>query len=170
MSENELTVADEPSVLQRAWWRLRAMFRRRRPSALVTHAERELRLAGLFSEDSDYGGMMGDAVLAMIRQFSKEGHSGFSAGMAVSLFEKLARYQPLTPLTGEDWEWMQVDDDTWQNTRCSHVFKTTERGAYDIDGRVFREPDGACYTGSDSVVPVTFPYTPTREYVDVEAQ
>ena len=32
---------------------------------LTDFAERELRLAGLFSKDSDYEGMLGDAVLAL---------------------------------------------------------------------------------------------------------
>jgi hypothetical protein len=57
----------------------------------------------------------------------------------------------------------------WQNNRCCHVFKDNAGNAYDIDGKIFREPDGACYTSRDSRVPVTFPYTPVREYVDVEA-
>lgn len=161
-------------------------------SNLTNYAENELRRAGWFDEDSMYGGMIGPAVVEMIKQFSEEGHSGMSASIAISLFEKLARFQPLTPLTGEDDEWTLVhdnfeafaitepDDETreiidainepkrerlWQNKRCSHVFKD-ENGAYDSQGRVFREPSGACFTSRDSRVPVTFPYTPTVEYVD----
>jgi hypothetical protein len=87
--------------------------------------------------------------------------------MAISLFEKVARFEPLTPLTGDDDEWMEVGDGMFQNIRCSHVFKNKD-GAYDIDGRIFREPNGSCYTNGKSRVPVTFPYTPSREYVDVE--
>lgn len=56
---------------------------------------------------------------------------------------------------------------THQNKRCSHVFKDKDGNAYDIDGKVFREPDGCCFTSKDSFVPVTFPYTPKTEYVDV---
>ena len=41
---------------------------------------------------------------------------------------------------------------------------------YDMDGRVFREPNGTCYTSRNSRVDITFPYTPTTEYVDVEAE
>lgn len=161
-------------------------------SNLTTFAEEELRLAGWFGEDSMYGGMIGEAVLSMIRQFADEGHSGMSAGIAVSVFSKLARFEPLTPLTGEDDEWTEVydsfeafaitepDDEAreiidainaprrerlWQNKRCSRVFKD-ENGAYDSQGRAFREPSGACFTSRDSRVPITFPYTPTVEYVD----
>jgi len=104
--------------------------------------------------------------MSLIKQFSKEGHSGFSANWAVQLFEKLARFKPLTPLTGADDEWNKIDDDWWQNKRCSHVFKDST-GVWDANGKVFREPGGVCYTNSDSKVPVTFPYTPVTEYVDV---
>jgi len=47
------------------------------------------------------------------------------------------------------------------------VFKDETGEAYDINGKVFREPSGSCYTSFESRVPVTFPYTPTTEYVDV---
>jgi hypothetical protein len=136
----------------------------------MEYARRELERAGLFNEDSDYGGMLGEAVMKLIKAFAEEGHSGFSAQMASDLFNKLSRCEPLSPLTGDDDEWNEVDDDTWQNNRCSHVFKTTTDGAYDIDGRVFREPDGCCFTNRESRTPVTFPYMPTTEYVDVPEQ
>lgn len=142
-----------------------------KPSNLERHAEQELRLAGWFDKDGFYGDMMGHAVLRMIREFSEEGHSGMSAGLAINLFKTVSSFEPLTPLTGEDGEWMDVtygDDPCWQNKRCSHVFKGAD-GAYDINGRVFREPSGACFTNRDSRVAVTFPYLPTTEYVDVPA-
>lgn len=132
-----------------------------------SHAKDELTRAGMFDKDSDYGGMLGEAVMKMIKQFAEEGHSGFSANAAINLFSRLARFEPLTPLTGEDDEWAEVEPSgLFQNKRCSHVFK--ENGeAYDIEGRIFRYPDGVCVTRGDSRVPVTFPYVPKREYVDV---
>lgn len=135
----------------------------------VSFAESELRRAGWFNKDGFYGDMMGHAVLNMIKQFADEGHSGMSAGLAISLFSRLAKFEPLTPLTGEDDEWNQIADGTWQNKRCSRVFKDAEGRAYDIEGRVFREPSGACYTSRDSRVYVAFPYEPKTEYVDVGA-
>lgn len=138
-------------------------------SNLINYAYLELKRAGLFDKDSDYAGELGNAVMKLMKVFAEEGHSGFSAGMAISIFERLARFEPLTPLTGEDDEWMEVGPGEFQNKRCSHVFKSEERGAYDIDGKIFREPSGVCFTSSDSRVPVTFPYAPKREYVDVPA-
>jgi hypothetical protein len=137
-------------------------------SNLVRHAEYELRRAGYFDEDSDYGGLLGPAVLKMVEAFSEEGHSGYSAKIAVRLFEKLASFEPITPLTGEDDEWFEYTEGRFQNIRCSHVFKDGDGQAYDIEGRIFRDPDGSMWTNGDSRVPVTFPYVPTREVVDRE--
>lgn len=135
--------------------------------SLQTFAKDELSRIGAFDKDSMYGGMLGDAVMKMIDVFAEEGHSGYSANMAISLFERVARFEPLTPLTGDDDEWNEVGEGEYQNRRCSHVFKGADGRAYDIDGKVFREPSGACFTSSESRVYVTFPYTPKREYVDV---
>lgn len=135
-------------------------------SNLETFARKELTRAGLFDKDSDYGGMLGDAVMKMIKVFADEDHSGFSAGMAIKIFGKVAAFEPLTPLTGHDDEWMEIADGEYQNIRCAHVFKNKDR-AYDLNGKVFREPSGACYTNSDSRTTVTFPYVPKTEYVDV---
>ena len=136
---------------------------------LTAFAKDELTRAGLFDEDSDYGGMLGDAVLKMVEVFSAEGHSGMSANMAVSIFKKVALYEPLTPLTGSEDEWGEPfsEDGMRQNKRCSHVFMDADGTAYDSSGKIFREPSGSCDQASDSRVPVTFPYTPTTEYVDV---
>lgn len=138
-------------------------------SNLELHAKKEMEIAGLFDKDSDYGGLLGEAVMKMVKVFADEGHSGFSANMAITIFEKVARFEPLTPLTGADDEWNEVGHGIFQNNRCSHVFK--ENGAaYDIVGKIFREPSGSCFTSFDSRTPVTFPYTPKHEYVDVPAR
>jgi hypothetical protein len=79
----------------------------------------------------------------------------------------LASFEPLVPLTGKDFEWNEVSEGMWQNNRCSHVFKGPDGKAYDINGKIFREPNGSCYTNIDSRVFIDFPYTPKREYVDV---
>jgi hypothetical protein len=136
---------------------------------LELHAKKEMEIAGLFDKGSAYDGLLGPAVMKMIKVFADEGHSGYSARMAVDIFEKVARFEPLTPLTGTDDEWHEVGPGVYQNVRCSHVFKENGQ-AYDIDGRIFREPNGSCFTNVESRTPVTFPYTPTREYVDVPAE
>lgn len=68
------------------------------PCAMYNYAEKELRLAGLFDEDSDCGGELGKAVLEMVEKFSQQGHSGFSAVETIDMANKLCRFEPLTPL------------------------------------------------------------------------
>lgn len=90
---------------------------------LTAFAQRELELAGLFRKDSDYDGMLGDAVMKLIKAFSAQGHSGFSAAMTTDLFQKLSSYKNLTPLTNDPGEWMHIHEDIagepnlWQSRR-----------------------------------------------------
>jgi len=138
-------------------------------SNLVSHAQKELSSSLRDPEDGP-NRWIAEGTIQLIRLFSTQGHSGGSAPWARKTFDTLADFQPLEPLTGEDEEWGKPfdEDGTQQNLRCSHVFRKNGE-AYDSQGRVFREPNGCSYTSSDSHVPVTFPYTPTIKYVDVEA-
>ena len=136
-------------------------------SNLLKHAKRELEAAG-YSEGDDMSALMRDNVLQLIKVFSKQGHSGFSAPFCVSLFKTLASYKPLGPLKGTDDEWNDVSEGLYQNNRCSRVFKDSG-GAYDIDGYIFeREGEEGCwFTDFNSRRPVTFPYFPKSEYVRI---
>jgi hypothetical protein len=140
-------------------------------SNLLNHAIREFKALGYTppDEDQDDGPdlWIQQNVLELIKVFSEQGHSGSSAPYCVRMFAKLAMFEPLSPLTGEDWEWVEVAKDIFQNVRASRVFKDGKDGpAYNIYGRIFRDPDGSCWTNSESRVFVTFPYTPTSVYVD----
>jgi len=154
-------------------------------STLTDHARAEFRAAGFTDENGQYKDEMQQAicehVLKLLEVFGEEGHSGSSAPYAINLFKTLASFEPVVPLTGEDWEWHECGDGVFQNLRCSRVFKQADRfdgQAYDINGIVFYdwrerdlEPDEAGYPGQtryksrytcgDSHVPITFPYTPT---------
>lgn len=142
-------------------------------SNLRIHAERELKVIGM-DPDGPKGDMnteMAGAILQLIDVFSAQGHSGMSAPYCLQIFNKVAAFEPLAPLTGEDDEWNDVGDDMKQNIRCSHVFKSAGRfdgQAYDSQGRVFKQADGSCHTSSESFTPITFPYAPKVEYVDVK--
>ena len=145
--------------------------------SLLSHAEYELDLIGMKDEgDDDMNIAMRKHILHMIEEFSEEGHSGFSAPYAISILSKLLKYEPLTPLTGDDSEWVDVSEmngnTLYQNKRSGRVFKDND-GAYDIEGKVFwdwftdeetGEKYKSYYTGRESRVPVEFPYVPTTVY------
>lgn len=136
--------------------------------SLVEYAKAELALIRS-GEPDEMQDAIEKCVLDLISLFAGQGHSGSSAPYVIGIVEKLMQFEPLTPLTGADDEWCEVTEGTFQNKRCPHVFK--ENGeAYDIDGIVFRDPDGSCFTSRDSRVPVTFPYVPKTEYRDVPAE
>lgn len=78
--------------------------------SLTEFAKEELKLAGLFDKDSDYDGMIGEAVMELMTTFANQGHSGFSAGMVTEIFQKLAGHKPLSELTDRSSEWMFITD------------------------------------------------------------
>lgn len=137
---------------------------------LITHAEKEMALA--WPEADEMQDMVKKDVLQLIEVFAKQGHSGFSAPYVLAVFYKLAKYEPLGPLTGADAEWTEASEGVFQNSRCSEVFKNGKDGeAYWVNGKIFREPNGCTYTNKDSNVPVVFPWTkPEPEVVDVPAE
>lgn len=151
-------------------------------SNMLKWAEQELRYAGYDINDPEDGPnrWLAEGTLELLKVFSDQGHSGMSAPYAVALFEKLASWKPIAPLTGADDEWNNVGEGTWQNRRNSAVFKKEDGQAYWMDGRVFWEwysspdidddkPYKSHYTSSDSRVNITFPWTqPDKpEYVFV---
>lgn len=94
---------------------------------LVEHAEREMKLAGLYDEDSDYGGMIPPAVLALVRPHSDEGHSGFSHGLTLQVFNRVINFKTLTPITSDPEEWVDRSlvgsgNPRWQNRRDPSYF------------------------------------------------
>lgn len=187
MSDSPLVEASKPSLVQRIKWKFDDFKRTIRinvrdklikfiggvpadfDSNYLSHARREL--LGCKPDADEMDKLMADQVLQLLAVFGTHGHSGFSAPFAISLFSNLAAFKPLGPLTGEDDEWELLDytnDVTYQNKRAGHIFKGADGIAYDSNGRVFKDPNGSCWTGSGSRVEITFPYVPTIEYVDVD--
>lgn len=136
---------------------------------LVRHAEHELNLI-CDGKPDEIQASINKNILDIIKVFSEEDHSGTTAAYTADILNKLLRFEPLKPLTGNDDEWTEVTTGQWQNKRCSHVFKEADGKAYDINGKIFREPNGCCYTGSGSRVYIEFPYRPKSEYVDVPGE
>ena len=142
--------------------------------SLVEHAKAEFRAAGWCDENGvfidEMQHMICDNAIELLTIFGEQGHSGSSAPYLLNIFDRLAKWEPIVPLTGEDWEWNDTGHGVLQNKRCSRVFKDTDGRAYDIDGRVFWEwckpyddrepfePYKSYYTSRDSRVYIEFPY------------
>lgn len=160
--------------------------------SLVNHAESEFKAAGWVDDHGNYCDEMQElmckGLLEVIRTFSEQEHSGYSARYAINCLTKLLDFNPLTPLTGEDWEWSDLSEMSqytlYQNKRCSTVFKEVlddgTENCYNIDGKVFwewytdeetGEQFKTYYTNLESRTPVVFPYTITEpEYMYRESE
>ncbi len=95
---------------------------------LEKHAESEMRRAGLYDADACYGGLIPQAVMELVRALAAQGHSGCSHHLVMDIFDKVARFRPLTPLTSDPSEWADVSEASgrplWQSRRCPSVFSS----------------------------------------------
>ena len=146
---------------------------------LLEFAQSELDILGLKEDGTEVDVAMRKHLLHMIEEFAKEGHTPQSALYAIACLTKLLKYEILTPLTGEMLEWepshFEGEELICVNTRSNRVFrKNGPQDAYDAEGKVFWEwkttEDGRLYkdfyTTEESKTPITFPYTPTTEYIE----
>lgn len=151
-------------------------------SNLINHAKRELLKLGykpIEECEEDIDKWIQENVLELLEVFSNQGHSGFSAPHVINLFKKLANFEPLSPITCTDDEWNDPisNDETYQNNRCSAVFKKSKDGKpYYLDAIVFKNQKGITYTGSafnsrneriKSRQMIKLPFIPKTFYVDV---
>ena len=144
-------------------------------SNLLKHAERELKFIGYDGKD-EYNNMAKAAIMELLTTFANQGHSGFSANYIVNLFNKLAKYETLSPLTGNDDEWGNVSDMSgdrktlFQNNRDGRVFKNDD-GAFFTEAIIWTECGESSYTNKDSNRYIkSFPFTPKTFYVKVDKE
>lgn len=86
---------------------LRAAIALSNESSYARHAKREMLAAGYKSVDEDEvpNKWIQQNVLELLAVFSMQGHSGFSAPYCIDMFQKLAKFEPLVPLSGAPDEW-----------------------------------------------------------------
>lgn len=92
-------------------------------SNLVDHARRELEILGCTEEDIL-------DIEKVIRAFADIGTSGSQASWMIPIINKLLMFQPLTPLTDEPDEWVEVGPNVWQNSRNSEAFSEDNGRTY----------------------------------------
>lgn len=132
--------------------------------SLKEWSERELSKLGSTEDEAQQ--WINQQILELVETFSNQGHSGYSAAYALSVFNRLASWKPLTALTGEDDEWTQVEGPNlplWQNKRCPTVFKEEysegEIKAYHSEAVVYSDDGGETwFTDSNSRREIEFPF------------
>lgn len=143
---------------------------------LLEHAKQELKYAGYKPIDECEDGpnkWIQENVLELIRVFAAQGHSGMSAPYCARTFFTLASYKALSPIAGNDDEWVEVGDGMLQNKRCSALFKNkSDNKPYYIDAIIWQgEDDHDSFNGSVGGVSsrqfAKLPFRPKTFYVDV---
>lgn len=104
-------------------------------------------------------------IVKLCKLIEKEPMPDLEKQAVVKIFAKLSMGMPLTPLTGEDDEWKEVDiapgpNVKWQNKRCPRIYKREDGTAFDSKARVFSFEGAVWFSNADSCVDITnWPYT-----------
>ena len=102
--------------------------------------------------------MMNNDVLELLKVFSEQGHSDFSASIATRLFYKLANYKLVTEVEDNPDDW----DDNGQHKYITSIFKREDGTCYYMYGRLFAEPNSDnFFYNKASNVDVHFPLKPS---------
>lgn len=134
---------------------------------LLSHFTRELKLANLY----DTSRKDIDIILQLAKMIDSQDLVSSDLLRCRLILDKLLKKEPLTPLTGDEDEWIS-DDEQWDvNLRCSRVFREKSTGkCYDIHGKMFISfvnGQNVVSSNVDSHVLITFPYTPKTEYIEI---
>jgi hypothetical protein len=121
-------------------------------------------------------------ILSLYKAFNKSGQSGASAPYTATIIsntlKKLLLHTPISDITGNDDEWLEISDNLYQNVRCAALFKQNDKYNY-IDAIVWKNEDNLSFTGrvyiddkdfkliSSSLYVKSFPFTPKTFYIDV---
>ena len=122
--------------------------------SVISQAKYEMEKANFDKEDFD-------RMVQILELFFDQWDSGGAVWVASDALNRLIAGKCLSPLTGEDDEWVEVSDGMFQNRRISSVFKDPRffegKKAYDIDNPE-RDENG-------SWVAIEFPYYPKEAKV-----
>jgi hypothetical protein len=141
-------------------------------SGLLLFAEREL--ARIPKDADGMQELINKHILDMVKVFSDEGHTGFTANYAINILDRLLRYLPLTTIEDTPEDWNEVGHGVYQHKRCSNVFKDKRESdgkAYILNAKLFSDDGGKTwFANSNSREVIEFPYavpeSPRRYLVD----
>jgi len=123
-----------------------------------------------------------EGTLKLLEIFHKQKHTKESASKVIKYFTKISKFEPLAPIMCTNDEWNSISEsmvgnETYQNNRCSAVFKEGQDGKpHYLDAIVWRSQNSSSYTGSvfnskkeriKSSQTIKLPFIPKTFYVDV---
>ena len=128
---------------------------------LVNHAIDELTIAGYYDSTKEGPNKwIREQVIETIAVLASHNNSGSSIGLEISLFNKLAKFGIISPLTLSDDEFIEVSNNSFQNKRCSDVFKENNKihwlnaftkkvikSKYFGKDEIIEQSDGMCWSG-----------------------
>ena len=98
--------------------------------SIISQAKAELERINFGEEDTA-------AMVDILQRFFHQWDSGGSVWAVAPILQRCIAGKPLSPLTGEDDEWLDHGDGVFQNKRISSVFKDPRfhegKLAYDLD-------------------------------------
>ena len=150
----------------------------------MEHFETELKILQDNLEPKEDNNLVIEDYIPTIREiikiFSSQGHSGGSApfyyGNLSQVIKNTLAFKPLSPITGEDSEWIEHDHGVYQNNRCSAVFKNTKNSKPHYLNAITWQGEDDYDTFSGSVEDVRsrqyikLPFTPKTFYIDVRRE
>lgn len=124
------------------------------------------------------------SALRAYRSLCADGHSGYSIYETMAFLRRMVNHMPLTPLTEDESEWNEIDDDEngrlFQSRRSPSVFKTIgPKGTTysDVDRVVKLDletglewSNGWVTKMVDELFPITMPYMPSGKKFVVEGR
>lgn len=135
------------------------------PTNLVQYASKELKLAGLLGNSTQKENEFGCRVLSIMAKLREYKYDLPTTFKLLNVLARVARFMPLTPLTGEEGEWHRVGSVpdlpyvgiTHQNSRFFNVYKDNQGRIFQSDGYRVTRPDGKQYF---AIKEIQFPYLP----------
>lgn len=143
-------------------------------SAYIRFAKKQFELLGYKDVDDD-GETDGpnqwiqENVFDVLKLIGSQGHSGSSIPYMTQFVSNFMMFTSVVPCEDKEEQWVKIDNDLYQHSLCGSLFKS-KNISYTLDGYIFREPSGCCYTSGKSKKVVQLPFNPSTFksiYVDV---
>lgn len=125
---------------------------------LLEHAAYELTRAGMTTNEDPLARKAAADTLALVKRFQNQEHTERTGRYVLEMFETLANFLPLTPITDDPDEWEKFEIDrknvdtgevekrvVWQSKRASAIF-SEDQGKTFIDQRTGKTGESVDHT------------------------